>query len=139
MKGPINPGSRLFIMLYLQFLLHMPGIQKLLAEFLCHRIDLCYILITKRRHNLHIILKPCNVFALLEHSFHDFSCGRCPASVLDEADGTVLDGVGEFTVGGVKHVCKAGEALVMPATIPHAVYAVERFKMLLTVVFPIEK
>lgn len=52
---------------------------------------------------------------------------------------TVLDGVGEFTVGGVKHVCKAGEALVMPATIPHAVYAVERFKMLLTVVFPIEK
>lgn len=69
MKGPINPGSRLFIMLYLQFLLHMPGIQKLLAEFLCHRIDLCYILITKRRHNLHIILKPCNVFALLEHPF----------------------------------------------------------------------
>lgn len=52
---------------------------------------------------------------------------------------TVLDGVGEFTVCGVKHVCKAGEALVMPATIPHAVYAVERFKMLLTVVFPIEK
>ena len=47
---------------------------------------------------------------------------------------TVLDGVGEFAVGG-----KAGEALVMPATIPHAVYAVERFKMLLTVVFPIEK
>ena len=44
-----------------------------------------------------------------------------------------------ITVGGVKHVCKAGEALVMPATIPHAVYAVERFKMLLTVVFPIEK
>ena len=52
---------------------------------------------------------------------------------------TVLDGVGEFAVGGVKHVCKAGEALVMPATIPHAVYAVERFKMLLTVVFPVEK
>ena len=48
-------------------------------------------------------------------------------------------GVGEFTVGGIKHVCKAGEALVMPATIPHAVYAVERFKMLLTVVFPVNK
>lgn len=25
---------------------------------------------------------------------------------------TVLDGVGEFTVGGVKHICKAGEAFV---------------------------
>lgn len=52
---------------------------------------------------------------------------------------TVLDGIGEFTVGGVKHTCKAGEALVMPAKVPHAVYAVERFKMLLTVVFPAEK
>ena len=52
---------------------------------------------------------------------------------------TVLDGVGEFTVGGIKHVCKAGEALVMPATIPHAVYAAERFKMLLTVVFPLNE
>ena len=52
---------------------------------------------------------------------------------------TVLDGVGEFTVGGIKHTCKSGEALVMPAKVPHAVYAVERFKMLLTVVFPFEK
>lgn len=49
---------------------------------------------------------------------------------------TVLEGVGEFTVGGVKYQCKAGEAIVMPAKIPHAVYAVEAFKMLLTVVFP---
>ena len=49
---------------------------------------------------------------------------------------TVLEGVGEFTVGGVKYQCKAGEAIVMPAKIPHAVYAVESFKMLLTVVFP---
>ena len=49
---------------------------------------------------------------------------------------TVLEGTGEFNVGGVKHQVKAGEALVMPAKIPHAVYAVEAFKMLLTVVFP---
>ena len=49
---------------------------------------------------------------------------------------TVLEGTGEFTVGGVKHQVKAGEALVMPAKIPHAVYAVEAFNMLLTVVFP---
>ena len=49
---------------------------------------------------------------------------------------TVLEGTGEFTVGGIKHQVKAGEVLVMPAKIPHAVYAVEAFKMLLTVVFP---
>lgn len=45
-------------------------------------------------------------------------------------------GVGEFTVGGVKHTVKAGETLVMPATVPHSVYALEDFKWLLTVVFP---
>lgn len=48
----------------------------------------------------------------------------------------VLEGVGEFTVGGVKHTVKAGESLVMPAMVPHSVYAPENFKWLLTVVFP---
>jgi len=51
----------------------------------------------------------------------------------------ISETLGEFTVGRVKHICKAGETLVMPATIPHAVYAVERFKMLLTVVFPVNR
>ena len=49
---------------------------------------------------------------------------------------SVLEGVGEFTVGGVKHTVKAGESLVMPASVPHSVYAPENFKWLLTVVFP---
>lgn len=49
---------------------------------------------------------------------------------------TVLEGVGKFTVGGKEHIVHAGEALIMPATIPHAVYAQEDFKMLLTVIFP---
>jgi quercetin dioxygenase-like cupin family protein len=48
----------------------------------------------------------------------------------------VLEGTGQFTVDGTVHICKAGEALVMPAKKPHAVYAPEAFKMLLTVVFP---
>lgn len=47
----------------------------------------------------------------------------------------VLEGVGKFTVGGTEHICKAGEVLIMPAKIPHAVYAVEDFKWILTVVF----
>lgn len=49
---------------------------------------------------------------------------------------TVLEGTGEFTVGGVKHTVKAGETLVMPATVPHSVFAPEDFKWLLVVVFP---
>ena len=48
----------------------------------------------------------------------------------------VLEGTGQFTVGGKEHICKAGDVLVMPAEIPHAVYAVEDFKWILTVVFP---
>lgn len=48
----------------------------------------------------------------------------------------VLEGTGQFTVGGTPHIVNAGETIVMPATIPHAVYAKEDFKMLLTVVFP---
>ncbi len=48
----------------------------------------------------------------------------------------ILEGKGRFTVGGVEHVCTAGEALIMPAKIPHAVYALEDFKWLLIVVFP---
>lgn len=49
---------------------------------------------------------------------------------------TVLEGVGEYTVGGKKYEVHAGESLVMPANVPHAVYAKEAFKWLLVVVFP---
>ena len=52
---------------------------------------------------------------------------------------TVLEGTGRFIVGGKEHFCHAGEVLVMPATVPHAVYAPEPFKMMLTVVFPLEE
>lgn len=48
----------------------------------------------------------------------------------------VLEGVGKFTVGGVEHIVRPGEALIMPAKIPHAVYALEDFKWILTVIFP---
>lgn len=48
---------------------------------------------------------------------------------------TVLEGVGEYTVGSKKYEVHAGESLVMPANIPHAVYGKEAFKWLLVVVF----
>lgn len=52
---------------------------------------------------------------------------------------TVLEGSGKFTVDGVDYTVNAGETLIMPAKKPHAVYAVEAFKMLLVVVFPISR
>ncbi len=44
----------------------------------------------------------------------------------------ILDGEGEFTVGGKAHRVATGKVLLMPADIPHAVKAEEPFKMLLT-------
>ena len=48
---------------------------------------------------------------------------------------TVLEGTGRFTVGGEVFVLEAGETLVMPKDIPHAVFGQERFKMQLIVSF----
>lgn len=48
---------------------------------------------------------------------------------------TVLEGTGKFTVDGKEYLLNKGETLIMPAKKPHAVYAEERFKMVLVVVF----
>lgn len=52
---------------------------------------------------------------------------------------TVLEGTGRFTVDGTDHLVHAGEVLIMPAKKPHAVYAEESFKMMLTVIFPFDE
>lgn len=46
----------------------------------------------------------------------------------------VVDGKGEIIIGGVSHFLESGESIIMPANIPHAVKAVERFKMVLTMI-----
>lgn len=48
---------------------------------------------------------------------------------------TVLEGKGRFTIDGKEYVLSTGETIIMPAGKPHAVFALERFKMLLNVVF----
>ena len=50
----------------------------------------------------------------------------------------ILDGAADITIGdGIFHV-KKGETIVMPSNIPHGLMAMERFKMLLVVVFSLE-
>jgi len=44
---------------------------------------------------------------------------------------TVLEGEAEVSVGGKPTRPSAGQAVLMPANVPHAVRAIERFKMLL--------
>jgi len=46
----------------------------------------------------------------------------------------VLDGEVEVRISGKPHTLKAGEAIVMPANEPHALKALTRFKMLLTMI-----
>lgn len=46
---------------------------------------------------------------------------------------TVLEGKGRFTVDREVFFLEAGETLIMPKDIPHAVYGEEQFKMLLVV------
>lgn len=48
---------------------------------------------------------------------------------------TVLEGKGRFTVADDVFFLEAGETLIMPKDIPHAVYGEERFKMQLIVSF----
>jgi len=47
-----------------------------------------------------------------------------------------LDGKGEITIDGKVYMVEAGETIVMPSKVPHAVLAAEQFKMFLLVVFP---
>jgi len=46
----------------------------------------------------------------------------------------VLEGEAEITVGGRLYTLAVGEMIIMPATVPHALSARTRFKMLLVMV-----
>ena len=67
-----------------------------------------------------------------------FEKGEEISSHKSEGDALImaLDGTGRITIEGREYSLCAGEIIVMPANVPHAVYAEERFKMLLTVLFP---
>jgi quercetin dioxygenase-like cupin family protein len=47
---------------------------------------------------------------------------------------TVVDGRGEVVIGGKSFILGAGQSIIMPANITHAVNAVEKFKMVLTMI-----
>ena len=46
----------------------------------------------------------------------------------------VVDGSAEIIISGYKNVVKSGEMIIMPGNVPHALNAVERFKMVLTMI-----
>lgn len=44
----------------------------------------------------------------------------------------ILDGEAQLAIGGKAVLARAGQLVVMPANVPHALQAVKKFKMLLT-------
>lgn len=46
----------------------------------------------------------------------------------------VIDGKAEITISGNKNVLEPGDMIIMPANDPHALHAMERFKMILTMI-----
>jgi quercetin dioxygenase-like cupin family protein len=46
----------------------------------------------------------------------------------------ILDGEAEITIAGTPVVAKRGDMVIMPANQPHALKAVERFKLLLVMI-----
>jgi len=46
----------------------------------------------------------------------------------------VVDGTAEINISGKVNQVKSGQVILMPANNPHAVKAIERFKMLLTMI-----
>jgi quercetin dioxygenase-like cupin family protein len=46
----------------------------------------------------------------------------------------VIDGKAEITISGNKNILKRGDLIIMPANEPHSLHAVERFKMILTMI-----
>lgn len=46
----------------------------------------------------------------------------------------ILDGRAEITIGKKTSTGNAGELLIMPANVPHALHAKEKFKMLLVMI-----
>ena len=45
-----------------------------------------------------------------------------------------LDGEAEITIAGTLHLLREGEMIIMPASIPHAVRPIHRFKMMLIMI-----
>lgn len=62
--------------------------------------------------------------------------GLSSHSASGEAFVLVLDGEVEITIDNKQYTLKAGDSIVMPANVPHALDARLKFKMLLVVVQP---
>jgi quercetin dioxygenase-like cupin family protein len=46
----------------------------------------------------------------------------------------IVDGKADIVIDGVSNILEEGESIILPANVPHALQAVEKFKMVLTMI-----
>jgi len=46
----------------------------------------------------------------------------------------IVDGTADILINGVSHILNGGQSIIMPANVPHALKAVEKFKMVLVMI-----
>jgi quercetin dioxygenase-like cupin family protein len=46
----------------------------------------------------------------------------------------IVDGTADILINGVSHILQGGQSIIMPANIPHALKAMEKFKMVLVMI-----
>jgi quercetin dioxygenase-like cupin family protein len=46
----------------------------------------------------------------------------------------IVDGKALITIGGEENIVQKGEMIIMPANVPHALHALEKYKMILTMI-----
>lgn len=46
----------------------------------------------------------------------------------------IVDGTANISIGGKENTVKKGQMIIMPANVPHALHAMEKYKMILTMI-----
>lgn len=67
-------------------------------------------------------------------SLFAFAKGQGEHSAPFDALVQIIEGEAEIKIGGVAQKLSAGESVIMPANVPHALSATQNFKMLLTMI-----
>lgn len=84
--------------------------------------------------------------AIVSRTIIDKKAGTITVFSFDEGQGlsehvapydalvSLLDGEAEITISGKAYMVNAGEMLILPANQPHALRAIKKFKMMLTMI-----
>jgi quercetin dioxygenase-like cupin family protein len=102
----------------------MPGAEVLRLEELVNYQDGAVVSRTLVKHQTGTV----TIFAF------DAGQGLSEHTAAFDALAQVLDGKAEITIAGRAFTVETGQAILLPANQPHAVAAVSRFKMLLTMI-----